>query len=284
MPINQPYIPIRDPSSISEEDIIGNGSHQVLRLQDNTIFLAKPIPFVDFEIPGLNRRQLAEANPYQTDIASAVLPAARETLFHLLNHPNIVNLVDMVENSKGITAHPPAGPMEDYTVWEDMNAGSLDALLPQEISDLPPYTQKEVWRSVYELDYNRFGLPESLVWHILRSVSRALLWLHLGIREREPWQHGYGKEKFCQPELDWQPILIRKVDPESVYFKKRGIGETWGACKLGNFRWAKVCGDAGLIQEGIPTEASEQEEMYWAPVSLSLPDQNLKKSRTDCDT
>ena len=50
---------------------------------------------------------------------------AKETLLRLLNHPNLVSLVDVVQDSDaGATA-------KDYTVWEDCHRGSLDRRLWQ---------------------------------------------------------------------------------------------------------------------------------------------------------
>ena len=47
----------------------------------------------------------------------------KETLLRLLSHPNLVNLIDVVQDSN-------AGTMsKDYTVWENCNRGTLNRLL-----------------------------------------------------------------------------------------------------------------------------------------------------------
>ena len=48
---------------------------------------------------------------------------AKETLLRLLNHPNIVSLVDVVQESDvGVLAR-------DFTVWEDCTGGTLNRVL-----------------------------------------------------------------------------------------------------------------------------------------------------------
>lgn len=54
-----------------------------------------------------------------------VMSEAKETLLRLLNHPNLVSLIDVVQDSDaGMTA-------KEYTVWEDCNQGSLNCRLWQ---------------------------------------------------------------------------------------------------------------------------------------------------------
>ena len=48
---------------------------------------------------------------------------AKETLLRLLNNPNLVSLVDIVQESNA------SASSKDYTVWEDCNGGTLNRWL-----------------------------------------------------------------------------------------------------------------------------------------------------------
>lgn len=51
---------------------------------------------------------------------------AKETLLRLLNHPNLVCLIDVVQGiNVGLKS-------SDYTVWEDCTGGTLNRLLYRE--------------------------------------------------------------------------------------------------------------------------------------------------------
>jgi hypothetical protein len=61
-----------------------------------------------------------------------VMDDARETLLRLLNHPNLVCLVDVVQDTHvGLDAI-------DYTVWEDCVGGTLNRLLWRENEEEDP--------------------------------------------------------------------------------------------------------------------------------------------------
>lgn len=52
-----------------------------------------------------------------------MMDESKETLLRLLNHPNLINLVAIVQDAKvGTTS-------KSYTVWEDCNRGTLNRLL-----------------------------------------------------------------------------------------------------------------------------------------------------------
>lgn len=124
----------------------------------------------------------------------------------------------------------------DFTVWEDMDAGSLSYLLPSP-SALPDFDDEVGWHALAAQNYQRFSLPESLCWHVLLSISKGLLWLHYGVKETEGIRDNWMKH-----DDDWHPILIRDVSPGQIWFKQPKKDETYGECKLGGFQWAKVTG------------------------------------------
>ena len=153
----------------------------------------------------------------------------------------------------------------DFTVWEDMDAGSLSYLLPSP-DLLPRLEDYAAWQKLAAVNYNRFSLPESLCWHVLQSISKALLWLHYGVKETA----GKGGD-WTTHDDDWQPVLIRDVSPGQIWFKHPKRDETYGECKLGGFTWAKVTAyPVGKVAVAPRFEKARLEkQFYWAPVSVS---------------
>jgi len=69
-----------------------------------------------------------------------------------------------------------------FTVSEDMNAGCLAYALHNPIEFLGLH-DKKTWHKLSASNFSRSSLPEHLCWHVLRSISRILLWLHHGSEE-----------------------------------------------------------------------------------------------------
>ncbi|KAL2075988.1 hypothetical protein VTL71DRAFT_931 [Oculimacula yallundae] len=223
VPTQPRYIP-QDPSEI--QNIAS--TIKVVRTSDQTKFLASKIPrVVVTELDGTVGKTL---------LADVILPVAAVPISLILNHANIISLVDIVRNSDADGSATEAGPYGDITVWEDMDAGSLAYLLPS-ASTYPPFHDDLTWHALASQNYNRPALPEGLCWHVLRSISRALLWLHHGIKETIGIPGDFEKH-----DDDWHAILIMDVSPGQIWFKRPVGGETYGECKLGGFQWAKVTG------------------------------------------
>ena len=55
--------------------------------------------------------------------SQGVMELAKETLFRLLNHPNLVSIVDIVQEFNA------GASSRGYTVWEDCNKGTLNRRL-----------------------------------------------------------------------------------------------------------------------------------------------------------
>lgn len=247
------YIP-RDPSEVQTLA----SSIRLLRTSDNTPFLASKIP----DIVTKDVKQKDPNKLPKTKLASAILPAAAKPISLLLNHPNIISLVDIIRTSNLAGPTSEAGLCGDVTVWEDMDAGSLAYLLPSP-QKYPAFEDGKGWHLLAAQNFHRFSLPESLCWHVLKSISRALLWLHHGVKETE----GIPGE-WLKHDDDWHAVLVRDVSPPQIWFKKPKGGETYGGCKLGGFQWAKVCGSVGGVVAMAPRveEASIEKQYYWAPV------------------
>lgn len=269
MSIHPRYIPI-NPSE--PQDIAS--SVPVLRTADNSTFLASKVPEVYTKDSPLDPNELDinktkspdDPQTYNTKLASVIIPHAALSLSRILNHPNIISLVDVVQNSALNGSTSEAGEYGDITVWEDMNAGSL-AYLTRSVNSLPAFADAAAWHRLASPNLARPSLPESLCWHVLRSISRALLWLHHGVKETE----GIPGE-WSRHDEDWQAILIMDISPSQIWFKKPGglKGEFYGECKLGGFQWAKVCGSVGarVASASRVEDAPIFKQWYWAPVSL----------------
>jgi hypothetical protein len=250
--IHPRYIP-RDPSEVQHI----SSSIQVIRTRDNAAFLAS-------KIPTMVTRD-AKTNTTNTKLASAILPTAAVPLSLILNHPNIISLVDIIRTSACDGPASKAGPFGDITVWEDMDAGCLAYLLPAP-EEYPDFADEKGWHLLAAQNFHRFSLPESLCWHVLKSISRALLWLHHGVKETE----GIPGE-WLRHDDDWHAILIRDISPSQIWLKKPKGNETYGECEIGGFQWAKVCASVGGLVASTQRveEASRERMFYWPPVSFT---------------
>jgi hypothetical protein len=113
-----------------------------LRVSDNANFVAtkisdartKDVPI--FAEKPTNSQSDSESDPddsesddenatYKTKIASVILPTAGVSISRILNHPNIISLVDIDRISARAGTPALAGHLADISIWEDMNAGSL---------------------------------------------------------------------------------------------------------------------------------------------------------------
>jgi len=162
---------------------------------------------------------------------------------HLLNHENLVSVATTLTSFTWVGSGPSKTHM---LLWDYCDAGTLDGLFRT-----PPVA------------HSRAGfLPESLCWHVLRSVLAALAWLHDGYRV-DYFRPSMGRRP--GPELrsewiadpDWLPVLHRAVRPENIYFQSpRGV-ETYGLCKLGNFGEAFVSGHVNWVSGGAVVSTRE---------------------------
>jgi serine/threonine protein kinase len=146
------------------------------------------------------------------------------SLSMLFNHENIVSIAGTIRTTP---LKAPKSMVDEYIVWDFCDAGTLfDVLQEKSIVRKPGY-----W------------LPESLCWHVLKAVMRALTWLHTGTRRYfDGWNGMMWPE---QRDLDWHPILHRAVNSENIFFQHPSGTETYGLCKLGNLQHAFVSGKYG---------------------------------------
>ncbi|KAI1141600.1 hypothetical protein F5Y05DRAFT_267461 [Hypoxylon sp. FL0543] len=213
------------------------GVWKVCRQMDRIEFLAHDITdqlTTDPRNPEENQTDLASLiNSEHPDIASLV--------GRILNHENLVNMVDMITVQKSNAGGPPV--QRTYAVWDFCDAGNLGNLLANtHVPDSKPTTDPdEEWEEeeeppILEEDEGQriektVFLPESLCWHVLISVLRALAWLHNGSRDAK---EDNGRVEM-RPNADWEPMLHRNITPTNIFFKHPRRDEWYGSCKLGNY-------------------------------------------------
>ncbi|KAK1589758.1 uncharacterized protein LY79DRAFT_670366 [Colletotrichum navitas] len=151
---------------------------------------------------------------------------------HILNHENIISLAGYLRQQP---VHPRVNATEDYLVWDICDAGTLENLLANPDADADPGC----------------FLPESLCWHVLVSIMRALVWLHDGYRQEVNWAS--GERRWMRTDAEWMPILHRGINAQTVFFQHPRGRETYGVCKLGKFGNAFVSG-VPARRDGAPDD------------------------------
>ncbi|KAI9738746.1 MAG: hypothetical protein M1834_008253 [Cirrosporium novae-zelandiae] len=146
---------------------------------------------------------------------NGVLEEVYDTLLGVLNHPNILSLVDIV-----LDADVDANAL-NYTVWEYADQGNLNRLL---------------WNREGE---DQIEIPEDFCWHVLEGISNALLWLHQGYTKPPDFN------VVAPVDEDWHPILYGVLSPVDIFFCSPDNPDQYPKVKLGNFEKARVCAFEG---------------------------------------
>ncbi|KAI5866206.1 hypothetical protein GGS23DRAFT_594347 [Durotheca rogersii] len=177
----------------------------------------------------------------------------------ILNHENLVSLIDWLRIDKT----PFGGRFRErqYTVWDYCDAGNLGNLFVLQSPSRGPrrfYPEDEDakkepdlggdgidWRDdpddpddddaleVAPVDKVVF-LPESLCWHVLISILKALAWLHDGSRSFRRTEDGKGWDMHPK-DPDWLTMLHRDIHPNNIFFSHPKRNEWYGTCRLGNY-------------------------------------------------
>lgn len=166
----------------------------------------------------------------------------------VLNHPNLVSLVDCF--AMQFSNSGKFGRERWFTVWDYCDAGNLGNLLVPPLPTEDPDTEMKdmVPGQEEELEKTKF-LPESLCWHVLTSLLKALMWLHDGVRNVE--KDANGKWERLHENLDWEPILHRAIRPDNIFIGHPRRKEWYGPVKLGNYERLTIsghCQTAGYTQ------------------------------------
>lgn len=166
-------------------------------------------------------------------------------LVQLLSHENLVGLLDVIQVRR-TSFGGPYSRERWYTIWDFCDAGNLGTLLTPNQSELQAFATQVPKPTKFR------HLPESLCWHVLTSVLKALAWLHDGTSSLE-WNADLGYHvEMGERDPDWQPVLHRNIAPENIFFMYPKRGEAYGICKLGNFGTAFITGHNAVRAEIEP--------------------------------
>ncbi|KAH6981108.1 hypothetical protein BKA56DRAFT_51946 [Ilyonectria sp. MPI-CAGE-AT-0026] len=164
----------------------------------------------------------------------------------ILNHENLVSLVGRIDSrpfskiQKNSQTQKKDEKLESYLVWDYCDAANLSALFREHPCK----------------DYSYY-LPESLCWHVLRALTRAVTYLHDGKRLR--FDEGLlpgASRAWRTADADWLSILHRAIEPANIYFQHPRGTETYGQCKLANFSKATVTSHVANVKKKLGAKPS----------------------------
>ncbi|RGP77621.1 hypothetical protein FLONG3_4194 [Fusarium longipes] len=211
-------------------------------------YLASPSPFGVRSSGTINTAQdLREADALRNLLLNH---NQAHTVRQILNHENLLSIVGVMQYQIFTKQQTPdaQGNNVELLVWDFADAGNLSALFRH-----------------YPVEHSSFYLPEPLCWHVLRSMMRAVTWLHDG--KRLVYQHKSGDPEdtlvkyWLTINTDWFSILHRAIEPKNIWFQHPRGTETYGQCKLGDFSTAAVTchavdGRNESKEKDIPTRES----------------------------
>ena len=180
--------------------------------------------------PGLSWEEGAVWWPDHSQWEDYTLPEEKFISREIVDEPDRTTSIGVIRGMNDLLDHENLVGMWDYTgfdgegqqketTWVFNDAGTLNRLI---LSKRRPARLPTV--STHE------GLPESLIWHTLISLLKAVLWLHCG-------QHGY-REKGRR--RNWTPVIHNFINPANIFYSHplagvRARTGPYGTCRLGNF-------------------------------------------------
>lgn len=216
--------------------------YEVVKLLDNETWLVRRRDDPDAQFLGYSEDQ-GETGP---KLVLLLNRGAGWAMSALLNHPNLVSLADTIALDQVRDAKI---ERRKLLLWDYCDAGSLQGFMqrtnvPQQVDPRTKLVSK--W------------LPESLCWHVVMSVLKALAWMHEGYREEDTIVvHPDGElERGAKADTredrgeDWLSVLHRDVTARNIYFQHPKGTETYGLCKLGNYANVFVSGHVNDLSNG----------------------------------
>lgn len=188
-------------------------------------YLASPSPF------GVRPGGTIAQNREEDDALRSLLSTHNQahTIRQILNHENLISIAGVMKSQVLTKQQAPdaQGNELQLLVWDFADAGNLSTIFRH-----------------YPVANSSFYLPESLCWHVLRSMTRAVTWLHEGKRLVYQRESGDPESSFRKEWLtvdtDWFSILHRAIEPKNIWFQHPRGTETYGQCKLGDLSTAAV--------------------------------------------
>ncbi|KAI1116422.1 hypothetical protein F5Y14DRAFT_64099 [Nemania sp. NC0429] len=246
---------------------------KISRKSDRMDYLAHDVTDMLFADVNSNPQKL-------TDYGRLLAPDGEnmiENVKAVLNHPNLVCLVDCF--ALQFSDSGKLGREQWFAVWDYCDAGNLGNLLlpPQpHPQDPAPSVQhgngdgdiemEDASREAGEWAAAKF-LPESLCWHVLTSLLRAITWLHDGVYDVVQGED--GRWKMIDEGAEWLPMLHRNITPQNVFIGYPRRREWYGPVKLGNYGRLFIsghCQDAGLQHAPTLSKAIGPHPRHWAPL------------------
>lgn len=199
-----------------------------------------------------------DLNATAPQLAALLGRGARWALDALLNHPNLICPADAIRWGPLLDNGAGAAPRR-LMLWDYCDAGSLRGFMDR--TEVPVQVDPETNMACK-------WLPESLCWHVVTSVLRALAWLHEGHREADTIEEGLDGKPTRGAKSDtrqgrgedWLSVLHRDVSTYNIYFQHPRATETYGLCKLGNYGKVFVSGHVNDWSTGHVVCSGDGEE------------------------
>lgn len=164
----------------------------------------------------------------------------------LLNHRNLISIAETIAFDQIRDAKV---ERRRLLLWDYCDAGNLQAFM--DTTRVPPQVDPET-------NLVAKWLPESLCWHVVTSVLKALAWMHEGYREEDTIvtnpdgtvERGVKADTREDRDEDWLSVLHRDVNASNIYFQHPRGTETYGLCKLGNYARVFVSGHVNDLSNG----------------------------------
>lgn len=204
-----------------------------------------------------------DLNETAPQLAALMDRGARWAFEALLNHQNLICPADTIRWDPLLVNNDLGATPRNLMLWDYCDAGSLRGFMDK--TKVPVHVDPET-------NMVSKWLPESLCWHVVTSVLKALAWLHEGYREEDTIEEGRngrptrGARADTRQDRgeDWLSVLHRDVSTHNIYFQQPRATERYGLCKLGNYAKVFVSGHVNDCSAGqvVCSEDGSEQDIY----------------------
>lgn len=161
---------------------------------------------------------------------------------YVTGHANLVNMLD--------ASHIPPRDEDGNYMYQPGSRKLMEKTLAQRHNTELPWASWEHMSDTLGvlLSKRPDGVEERLIWHVLFSLLRGILWLHHG----QPSERSRSIRR--APDDPWLPIIHCNVNPDNIYLDKPATGQYYGVVKLGNLSRSIT-----LLPNGINKYVNEAE-------------------------
>lgn len=194
-------------------------------------FLARPLDRYRGPRTRDNAGQFGESGAYAEDFDALIHEGdLGNSVAQILNHENLVSIIGRIDlypfNQTQTSDNTPENK-KSYLVWDFCDGSTLANIFAKFDAINSPFLY----------------LREPFCWHVLRSLVRAVAFLHDGAwinRKPDVDPRSVPDMEVVRPNVDWAPILHRDIQPANIFFQQPRGTERYGLCKLGNYAHAFV--------------------------------------------